>query len=288
MELSRLHYFYKVARFGGFSQAAKETHISQPSLSKMVKMLEDELGEVLLVRGQRGVTLTPAGNLVFEKCQNIFNEVESIARDVSEIRHELTGDLKVGASDNLCNYLLPSIFQEFLERHPKINIKLFSGSSREIVNELDEDLIEAAVFYTDVKHLKNFEVKPLGFVEFYVVSKAELKFKDLSHTPYIGSRQTDYKKASPAIEMLQGLGVKPKTVFETNNQETQKRMVASGFGFTVVPSHMVEAEIRIGTLNRVALPRKIGATVSLVRKKSKTLSRPIEIFEKHLLSKFSK
>lgn len=114
MDLNKLRYFYSVAKFGSFSRASKEIHVSQPSLSKMVKILEDDLGEALFFRLKHGVKLTNAGQLVFEKCLVIFNAAESIRRGVSEINHEVTGDLNIGASDNLCNYILPSIFKEIL------------------------------------------------------------------------------------------------------------------------------------------------------------------------------
>jgi DNA-binding transcriptional LysR family regulator len=205
---------------------------------------------------------------------------------VGELHREVSGELKMGASDNLCNYLLPILFDEVFRSFPKIKIKLFSGSSADIQNEMLADRLELGLFYTKVLRSRDFEVNPLRFVEFVVVSKKELKIKDLMATPYIGSRRADYRGSSPALEMLQSLGVSPNTILETNNQETQKKMALIGCGFTVVPLHMVEQELAERSLFRVQTTQRLGSTVSIIKRRGKTTTRPAEVFEKILLSRF--
>ena len=282
MDLGRLRYFYAVAKLGSFTSAANEIHVSQPSLSKMVKQLEEEIGAPLFKRGKKGVVLTPEGRLTFDKCQLIFGEIDALKIGLSQIQKEVTGDLAIGASDNLCNYVLPKVFDELIRRFPKVRTKLLSGTSSEIQTELLSGKIEFGFFYTKVLRDREFEVKPIRFIEFAIVASREMKIKDLQLAPYIGSRKTDYKGSYPALEMLESVGAVPKTIFETNNQETQKKMAILGSGYTVVPIHMVESEIASGALYRVATNKKIGSMVSLVKKRNKSQSRPGEVFEQIL------
>ena len=88
--------------------------------------------------------------------------------------------------------------------------------------------------------------------------------------------------------MLCSIGLKPTVIVETNNQETQKRLVIKGYGYTVVPKFMIESELREGTLMAVSISRKIGSKVYLVKKKNRTLTKPALLFENHLRAVISR
>ena len=284
MDIAKLRYFYAVARAGSFTKAAREIRVAQPSLSKMVQALEAELGEILFMRSKSGVELTGAGRLVLESCKLIFAEVDALAIGLTEMHQEITGDLSVGASDNLCNYLLPPLFDELVKRYPKIKVKLFSGTSADIQKELEEGRIELGCFYTKVSGGRDFLVRPLRFIEFVLVANSPLKLRELNGAPFIGSRTADYKNSYPAMQMLNSIGISPKTIFETNNQETQKRMVLRGSGFSLLPIHMVEQELSSKTLYRITSPKQLGAEISLLQRRGKNLSKPAQVFEKMMLA----
>ena len=287
MDLNRLRYFYAVAKLRSFTAAAKNIHVSQPSLSKMVKQLEEEIGETLFLRGKKGVELTAAGLLTFGRCQNIFSEVEALQVGLSEIHEEISGKVSLGASDNICNYILPTVLDELTKGFPKLQVNLFSGTSSEIQNEILGAKSELGLFYTKPTGVREFETRPLRFVEFVIVSKKELKLKELSRMAYVGSRRNDYRGSYPALEMLKSLGVKPSLRFETNNQETQKKLALMGSGYTIVPLHMVEREIAESTLHRVITNKKVGSTVFLVKRRAKVLSRPAQVLEKIIISRLA-
>src|SRR5689334_13386897 len=114
MELNHLKYFYEVARLGSFTKASRALRISQPSISKMVKLLEGRQNVKLLDRSKRGgVHLTPTGKRFFESCISIFGEVETLKNVVDHEKVECAGDLAIGASDNICNYMVPDILEPF-------------------------------------------------------------------------------------------------------------------------------------------------------------------------------
>src|SRR4051812_32435962 len=101
MQLNHLKYFYVVAREGGFTRAAKVLRVQQPAISKMVRMLEDDLGLVLLERYKRSVKPTKAGEEIFKRCEEIFRSVEDITTFSAREKSECQGPLNFGSSDSI-------------------------------------------------------------------------------------------------------------------------------------------------------------------------------------------
>ncbi|HSI06347.1 MAG: LysR family transcriptional regulator [Myxococcota bacterium] len=284
MQLDRLRYFHAVARAGSITKAARALRVSQPSVSKTVRLLEEDEGVTLLDRtGRGGVQLTPAGRRFLVSCEVVFGEIEKLRRSVIAERTECVGHLKLGASDNVCNYLMPSLLEPFLARHPKVTVAVFSGTSDSIAKEILEGDDELGVFYTQPRDAR-LATQALCFVEFVVVAggRAELTRRDLQRVPYVGSRTTDYVKRYPAMRMLASLGVQPNVVIETNNQETQKRLALAGLGYTVVPKFIVQREVTRGEAVVAKVSKRIGSPLFLVTRKGRTLSRPAELFAAHL------
>lgn len=281
MELNHLKYFYEVVRAGSFTEASKKMRVSQPSISKLVKQLEEQQGVRLLDRGKRGVTLTEFGRIYFSTCQNIFNELDELNASLVSQKKECAGELRIGASDNLCNYVLPKVFSNFHQAYPKVIINLLSGAAQQITNDILADNLELGLFYTPGSDKRVFEITRLWEVEFVVVCGAENKTmrehgfspKGLQNMGYVGSRQSDYAKPYPALAMLRASGIDPKIIFETNSQETQKKMAIANFGYTVIPKHMVESGASAGNLKIIKINKKLSAHVFLVKRRNRTLTK---------------
>jgi DNA-binding transcriptional LysR family regulator len=282
MQLDRLRYFHAVARAGSFTKAARALRVSQPSLSKTVRLLEEHEGVKLLDRtGRKGVELTPAGRRFLASCEVIFAELDRLRQSVITEREDCVGQLALGASDNVCNYLMPTLLDPFLARYPKVTTALFSGTSDAIAREILENEAELGLFYTKPRDAR-LVAEPICFVEFVVVSRARLQRQELTRTPYVGSRSADYVKRYPALQMLASLGIRPTVVIATNNQETQKRLALAGLGYTVVPRFMVQKELDRGEAVIVTRSKRIGSQLFLVTRKGRTLSGPAERFAQHL------
>ena len=277
MELSHLKYFYEVARQGSFSKAAKTLRVSQPSISKMVKQLEHREGYTFLDRERKGVRLTPLGRLLYERCERIFNEYDDLKRSLEVRKDECRGELWLGASDNLCNYVLPEILSDFLKKSPGVQVKLFSGVASSIASQLKDFHLEVGLFYTFVKD-RFLLLEEIRRVEFVIVVSQKVVggkrplLKDIHGLSYIGSRVADYAKPYPALQMLKSAGITPKKVIETNQQETQKRLVEAGLGYSMLPIHMVRGELATGTLVRLKTPDRLESPLYLAIRRNRTLS----------------
>ncbi len=269
MELNYLRYFYEVAHTGSVTKAARNLRISQPSVSKIVRLLEHREGVRLFQRDRRGMKLTREGEVYFDHCQRIFMEVEKLQQSVQEEKKGVSGELRFGASDNLCLYVLPAVLKKFALLYPRVRVSLFSGTSQGILDELSERRCEFGIFYTATAE-ERFSTETLAMVPFRLVMKKSLAIENkvplpsferartkLKNIPFIGSRVVDYRKTYPVMGMLRSLGLEPVPLIEVSQHEVQKKLVLEGMGYSLFPAPMVEADLSAGRLVSVTLPRPV-------------------------------
>lgn len=122
MDLKQLRYFLAVVEHGSFSAAAVALNVSQPSLSMSVKGLETELGDALLERGAKGVTLAPLGRTFFDYAKSIVREAEKALEEVQVARGLKHGRVTVGLSAVFTSFLAPEAINAFHRQHPGVEI----------------------------------------------------------------------------------------------------------------------------------------------------------------------
>lgn len=149
--LSLYHIFYTVARTGSISHSSRELYISQPAISKAIQKLEQNLDTLLFKRSSRGVTLTPDGELLFEKVKEalfLLDEGEN------SIRHNRSRDipkLRLGASSTLTRYVLLSHLENYIAHFPHVRITISCQSTYQTLHLLDEDNITRQTVNTQLK-----------------------------------------------------------------------------------------------------------------------------------------
>jgi DNA-binding transcriptional LysR family regulator len=122
MELRQLRYFVAVAEELHFRRAAERLHMSQPPLSHQIRLLEDELGCVLLERTRRRVELTPAGNALLSDARAALGDLDRAARNARRIHEGQTGLLRVSFAGSALLSLVPRVVHGLREQHPEIDI----------------------------------------------------------------------------------------------------------------------------------------------------------------------
>jgi DNA-binding transcriptional LysR family regulator len=287
MNLLHLRYFYEVARAGSFVEAARTSRVSQPAISKMVRLLEDSLGVKLLLRTRQGAKLTEDGELLFQAASRIFLEAENAALKLKSAQRELQGEWTLGISDNLALHLVPELLGNFKEKNPALRVGLFAGTSAQIKAELQYDRCQLGIFFTPPKASEPFESKQIYETEFWIVIAKKnrwLKGKNLklaelgkAKVPRIESRHSDYSSGFPAHFHSHKLGLNEKPFLEVNQHEVKKKLVLGGFGFSLLIKHTVEKEIKSGELLRVDCTR-LPAPVFAVWRKGQELGRASEAF----------
>lgn len=158
--LNLYHIFYVTAKAGNISRAAKELYISQPAISKAVKKLESSLDTVLFKRSSRGVTLTPSGEMLFEKVSAAFSLLTQGETAILQRRGKAVPRLRLGASSTLVKYVLLSYLTPYVSAHPKVRISISTQDTYQTLKLLEEDKIDMGLI-APPKNLHGFHFRPV-------------------------------------------------------------------------------------------------------------------------------
>lgn len=150
MELRVLHYFLTVAREETFSAAAEALHLSQPTLSRQIKDMEDELGKPLLIRGGRKVTLTEEGMLLRKRAEEILALARIAREEVTAAEEALTGELHIGAGETEAVHFLTRAARRLQAEHPQVHFHIVSGDTTDLMELLDRGLIDFCLLFDPI------------------------------------------------------------------------------------------------------------------------------------------
>lgn len=164
MEIRVLQYFLTIAREESISKAAEVLHITQPTLSRQMKELEDEFNKQLFIRGSRKITLTEDGILLKQYAQEIISLVDKANRDLLKEDNELAGDIYIGSGESSAIRFVMQVIAKMQSKYPKIRFHLFSGNAQDVADKLDSGLLDFGIFFDPVD-LTKFDYFTLPFKE---------------------------------------------------------------------------------------------------------------------------
>lgn len=150
MEVRVLEYFLAVAREQSISGAADVLHLTQPTLSRQLKELEDELGKQLMIRGSRRITLTEDGMLLRKRAEEIVSLVRRTRDEVMNNTEEASGDVYIGAGETRCMSIFADVMTDIRRECPGIRFHTVSGDSADIMERLDKGLFDFCLIMGNV------------------------------------------------------------------------------------------------------------------------------------------
>ena len=145
MEIRVLRYFLEIARSGNMSRAAKTLHVTQPTLSKQMKDLEQELGKKLFHRGSTSVSLTEEGMLLRKRAEDILDMADKTIDEFKALDNIAGGEVHVGCAESYQIKYLAQVIKEFKVKYPLFHYHLTSGNTEQVVERLDRGLLDFAV-----------------------------------------------------------------------------------------------------------------------------------------------
>lgn len=241
MELNQLLYFLEVAKQRSFTGAARELHISQPAISKMIQSLEEELGVLLLDRSSRHVTLTDYGLTVQQQATKVFRLLQDLQVELGDVTHLQKGSLRIGLPPMVGEMFFPRILSQFHQQYPNIKIKLHEGGSKKVAQDVAEGNLDVGVSLYPVKEdmfdFYEFAKDPLRLIvsaAHPLASRATVKLGDLHAEPFILYRQ-DFGLREIIYDACVQSGFKPDIVCETSQWEFMSKIVADGLGVALLP-----------------------------------------------------
>lgn len=278
-----MQYFLAVTREGNISAAAQSLNLSQPSLSRQLKDLEDELGAKLFIRGNRHIELTEEGLILRKRAGEIMQLVELTESEISEVKNNISGTLSIGAGESLSMHRITGVFRRLKENYPDIRLNVVSGDTEDLQDRLDRGLLDFALIFTDFDrnayhHLTLEEKEIFGVImrrDDALAEKEYITVKDLYDKPLIVSRAN-------GLDIFSGSQARKLQVAATYNLlYNASLMVEDGIGVAISFDGLVDTSENSSLCFRPLYP-EISVSPSLIWKRHQKLSIISQLFIKQL------
>lgn len=202
MEIRVLEYFLAVAREQSFSKAANALHLTQPTLSRQLKDLEEELGKQLFIRSSKKLSLTDDGMILRKRAEEIIELVRKTESEINNNDEQLSGDISIGAGETDAVRILAKCFKTMISEHPDLHLHIESGDGIDVLYKLDKGLVDLALILGSIDTSK-YDYIDLPVYDTWGVlmrkdsalaAKEYITVDDLADEPLIISRQALHKK----------------------------------------------------------------------------------------------
>ncbi|SDK53720.1 DNA-binding transcriptional regulator, LysR family [Paenibacillus sp. ov031] len=252
MDIRVLKYFLTVANVGNITKAAEILHITQPTLSRQLMDLEEELGTRLFIRGKRQITLTDSGLLFQQRVKEIISLLDKTERDLAEQKDLIGGVVSIGCVESTVSRALPELLEEFSNRHPRVQYELYSADGDDIREKLDRGNIDIGIFLEPIEAAK-YEYIRLPYEEKWgilmrrddpLAQKKFIGIEDILALPLIPPRRTIVQN-----EIASWLGVENDSlsIFASHNLLTNAMLLVErklGYAICVSGSYTIRESSR--------------------------------------------
>lgn len=287
MELRVLRYFLVVAREQSITKAANVLHITQPTLSRQLRELEEELGKPLLIRGNKNISLTDEGMLFRKRAEEIVELSDKTVHEIQHTEDNITGDIYIGSGETEGLRNVIHIIKEYQKQYPNVCFHINSGDKADLLDKLDKGLLDFGIFLEPVdkvkyNHLKLPAKDTLGILtrkDSPLAKKKIITKEDLVNVPLIMSRQL--KEDSSLLRFLDTPLEKLNIVATYNLVYNASLMVDEKVGYAITLDKLVNTT---GDSNLCFIPLSPKMTVDmyLMWKKFQIFSKASELFLKEL------
>lgn len=257
LENFRLKVFRTVAEYLSFRKAAEHLFLTQPAVTHQIKALEDDLGVRLFDRASNTVTLTPQGLVLLRAAQKIAIIVSEFEQELAAKEGKVSGELALGVSSTIAQYVLPRLIGAFLGEHPSVQLSLHSGNTEEMVKLLLEGKVSIGLIEGPARH-REVRAEPFMEDELVLIVPADCKFHRLSREQFLTSclllREHGSGSRRVVESALEKAGLKLKAfkrVMDLDSTEAIKSAVEAGLGFGFVSRWAISKELELRILKAV-------------------------------------
>jgi LysR family transcriptional regulator, nitrogen assimilation regulatory protein len=239
MTLTQLRYFVSVSRHKSLSRAARELNVSQPALTRQIKLLEGELKCELLIRHPSGVSLTDSGQILWERALRQLRDLDQIRVDVTDASFAPSGRLRIGCPPSLIPRLLIRPLDQFMTRHPKVLIEIQEDLSDRLAHAVLLDRLDVALVSSTVpERNSNFLSEPLFTEPVWLMgprgARHTMRRHKLHELPLILTRTNNAARDLTERKMAVS-GHHLNVVAETDSPRLILEMMKAGLGYTIAP-----------------------------------------------------
>lgn len=241
MNLRDLDYLIALADQEHFGKAAKQCHVSQPTLSMQIKKLENELGVSLIERNRKKIRLTPTAEKILAHVKPIQQHVKAIKQISLLAQDSFAGDVYFGLIPTIAPYLLPTIMPKLTRTFPKIKFLLIEAHTQHLLELLNTGKCDCAILALPIAD-SGLQIKPFLSENFLLAvpkshplaNKKTIKLEDLRRErPLL--LEEGHCLREQALAICQQVDAQEYDAFKATSLETLRQIVAAGLGVTLIP-----------------------------------------------------
>lgn len=277
MNLRQLGYFVEIAKLQSITRAADVLHVAQPSLSRQIQMLEHELGVLLLVRSDKGVTLTEAGSALLERATTVLQQVRQIRDELGLHAKAPHGELRFGVPPSLFDLLTVPLVAEFHARYPEVRLQVIEGVSAVMHELVLTGKLDTAIV-SDAEPMGMMRSRDLFREQLYLAgppdadldARVEVSAGLLADRPLLLTSKPNAMRVIVESAISQA-GHRIQPAVEANSSRLLCELVARGGGYTVLPFTAVNEAYCAGKL-KIAPVTGLSVTWTLITSRERSLS----------------
>ncbi|WP_067727070.1 LysR family transcriptional regulator [Oceanobacillus damuensis] len=286
--------FKEVAARKSFSRAAKELHMSQPAVSQYIAALEKELGTRLLERTNKFVELNKAGEIVYQHTLEILRNYEKMQVLVSDLKNEPRGELKIGASYTIGEYVLPELLARLQETYPRILPEVSIGNTEEIGTKLLHHEIDIGLIEGNYSH-QQISVEQFATDEMYIIAgnrtsytlEEQISIEDLKNETWI-IREEGSGTRKVVEEFFQKHDLTPKRILTFGSTQTIKEGVEAGLGISLLSKLTFAKESQLKRIQKLLVDdTPIQRKFSIIKNHYEFQPKALQVFENLVMSKIN-
>lgn len=291
MNIKVLRYFLALAREESITAAAKYLHLTQPTLSRQLSELEEELGTTLFIRGHRKITLTDDGMRLRKRAEEIMALIGKTKAEFQAPAQIISGDVFIGGGESYTMGLIAEVIKTLQDDYPNIRVHIFSGDADEVTERIDQGLLDFGVLI-EPAHISKYDFMVLPAKDSWGVlmrkdsplaQKAFIQPQDLWSLPLINSKQ---KLVDDQMAKWIGRDYKQLNIVATYNLIFNATlMVQKGIGYALCLDKLVNTEGDSLLCFRRLQPA-LDVDVDIVWKKYQVFSKPAALFLQRLKNAF--
>ena len=287
MEIRVLRYFLTVVREEGINRAAEVLHITQPTLSRQLSQLEEEVGVKLFHRGARKITLTNEGILLRRRAEEILELVDRTEQELVEQDELVEGRIVIGGGELAAMQELPKLMQSFREKYPLVTFDIFTGNADLVKEQMEKGLIDIGVLLEPIDMEKFDFIRLQGKEQWGVLMRPEdplakkeaICAGDLENAPLILPRRTNVQNV--VVNWLGDSYHESQVLFTSNLSTNSALIVQQGMAYSLV----IEGSIPFWDKDKITfrpLSPQLSANSVLAWKKQQPFSLAATKFIQHM------
>ncbi|WP_053219990.1 LysR family transcriptional regulator [Virgibacillus senegalensis] len=293
MYYDALRTFITVAETKNFTKTAEKLHISQPSVSLHIKNLEKEFQTELFVRTPKQFHITPTGDLLYHRARQIVQIYEQTKQDILAHHHAIQGELKVGASFTIGEYILPGLLVDLQKQFPNLELQITIGNTEEIVKSVRDLKVDVGLIEGQTNE-KELTVEPFKEDRLCIVAgtdhplarKDKVTIHDLQNQIWI-TREIGSGTRAYMDHVLRSLGIKVKAKHSISSSQGIKEFIIEGTGLSLLSASVIDRDIKEQNLSIIKLDgHPFKRTLSCIYSPIMLQKQNVQMFRNKLLQRF--